>query len=86
VGDKWRLQESQEKSKSKIMSDTEYNLHKQLAEELAFLWHVDGYIRDAEKDGNQQAVEAFKRIKEDEERHAQLLKGLLQQKGQAATA
>ncbi|MER3408502.1 MAG: hypothetical protein C4292_07310 [Nitrososphaera sp.] len=78
--------QEQEKSKPRIMSDTEYNLHKQLAEELAFLWHVDGYIRDAEKDGNQQAVEVFKKIKEDEERHAQMLRGLLQQKGQAATA
>lgn len=68
------------------MTDTEYNLHKQLAEELAFLWHVDGYIRDAEEDGNPQAADAFRKLKEDEEKHALMLKGLLQQKGQAATA
>ena len=69
----------QEEGKSAIMTDTEYNLHKQLAEELAFLWHVEGYIKDAEKDGNRQAADAFKQLKTDEEKHAKLLKQMLAQ-------
>ena len=60
-----------------IMTDTEYNLHKQLAEELAFLWHVGGYIKDAEKDGNKEAADAFRQLKADEEKHARMLREML---------
>ena len=69
----------QEEGKSAIMTDTEYNLHKQLAEDLAFLWHVEGYINDAEKDGNRQAADAFRQLRTDEEKHAKLLKQTLAQ-------
>lgn len=51
---------------------------KQLEKKLEFLWHVDGYIKDAEKDGNQECAKVFKQIKADEEKHAKMLKGLLQ--------
>lgn len=66
------------------MSDTEYNVHKQLAEELAFLWHAERYIQDAEKDGNQKAADVFRRIKDEDQRHAQMLKEVLQNMGQAS--
>lgn len=60
-----------------IVTNTEYNLSKQLDKELEFLWHVDGYIKDAESDENKQAAEAFKKIKDDEIEHAKVLKELL---------
>ena len=60
------------------MTGCQYNLAKQLEKKLEFLWHVDGYIKDAEKDGNQECAKVFKQIKADEEKHAKMLKGLLQ--------
>lgn len=60
-----------------ILTNTEYNVSKQLDKGLEFLWHVDGYIKDAEKDGDRQAADAFKKIKADEEEHAKMLKQLL---------
>ena len=63
---------------TQIMTGCQYNLAKQLEKKLEFLWHVDGYIKDAEKDGNQECAKVFKQIKADEEKHAKMLKGLLQ--------
>jgi rubrerythrin len=60
------------------MTDSQYNMAKQLEKKLEFLWHVDGYIKDAEKDGNQECARVFKQIKADEEKHAKMLKDLLQ--------
>jgi rubrerythrin len=60
-----------------ILTNTEYNLSKQLDKELEFLWYVDGYVKDAESDGNKQAAEAFKKIKDDEIAHAKILRELL---------
>lgn len=68
---------SQTQSKPTILSDCQYNIVKQLEKELQFLWSVDGYIRDAEKEGNTKCAEAFRQIKADEERHAKTLKELL---------
>jgi rubrerythrin len=53
---------------------------KQLEKKLEFLWHVDGYIKDAEKEGNQECAKVFKEIKADEEKHAKMLKELLKMK------
>lgn len=60
-----------------ILTNTEYNLSKQLDKELEFLWHVDGYIKDAESEGNKPAAEAFKKIKDEEVEHAKVLRELL---------
>ncbi len=65
---------------SRIMSDSEYNITKQLTKELEFLWNVDGYIKDAEEEGNQECAKLFREIKDDEERHAKKLKDLLLKK------
>jgi hypothetical protein len=63
--------------KPTILSDCQYNIVKQLEKELQFLWCVDGYIKDAERQGNTKCAKAFKAIKADEEKHARILKGLL---------
>lgn len=60
-----------------ILSDCQYNIVKQLEKELQFLWCVDGYIKDAEREGNAKCAKAFKQIKADEEKHARILKELL---------
>jgi rubrerythrin len=60
-----------------IMTNTEYNVSKQLDKKLEFLWHVDGYIKDAEKDGDQEAVNTLRKIKDEEQNHARMLKQLL---------
>jgi rubrerythrin len=60
-----------------VLSDCQYNIVKQLEKELQFLWCVDGYIKDAEKEGNSKCAQAFRQIKEDEEKHAKMLKELL---------
>lgn len=70
---------AQAQSKPSVLSDCQYNIVKQLEKELQFLWSVDGYIKDAEKEGDSKCVEAFRQIKADEEKHAKMLKELLAQ-------
>jgi rubrerythrin len=67
-------------SSTQILTNCQYNMAKQLEKKLEFLWHVDGYIKDAEKEGNQECVRVFKEIKADEEKHAKMLKELLKMK------
>lgn len=66
----------QEEVKS-IMTNTEYNISKQLDKKLEFLWHIDSYIKDAQKDGDRQAADAFTKIRGEEQEHAKMLKELL---------
>ena len=66
-----------------IICDCNYNVMKQLTKKLQFLWCVDGYIRDAEKAKDKECAAAFRRIKGDEERHAETLKRLLLKKAKA---
>lgn len=62
---------------SAVLTNTEYNVTKQLEKRSEFLWHADTYIKDAEQDGNKRAAETFKKIKVQEEEHAKMLKDLL---------
>lgn len=57
-----------------LLSNCNYNLTKQLDKKLQFLWAVDSYIKDAEKEGNSKCAEIFRKIKADEERHVETLK------------
>ncbi|MFQ6009687.1 MAG: hypothetical protein ACE5J7_01020 [Candidatus Aenigmatarchaeota archaeon] len=63
-----------------IVCDCDYNLIKQLTKKLQFLWGIDGYIKDAEKDGHKDCAELFREIKADEEKHAKKMKELLLKK------
>lgn len=60
-----------------ILTDCQYNIAKQLEKKLEFIWHAEGYIKDAERESNQKCAEIFRQIKADEERHAIMLKDLL---------
>jgi bacterioferritin (cytochrome b1) len=57
-----------------LLSNCNYNLTKQLDKKLQFLWAVDGYIKDADNEGNSSCAELFRKIKTDEEKHVEMLK------------
>jgi hypothetical protein len=63
--------------RTQIFTDTQCNITKQLEKKLKFLWHVDGYIMDADRNGDKDAANVLCQIKIDEERHARMLKELL---------
>jgi hypothetical protein len=48
-----------------IFTDTQCNITKQLEKKLEFLWHVDGYIMDADRNGDKDAANVFHQIKMD---------------------
>ncbi|MEX0656384.1 MAG: hypothetical protein WD154_02420 [Nitrosopumilaceae archaeon] len=54
-----------------------YNVIHQLTKTLGFLSHVDTYIEDARKTGNDEAEKVWQTIKTDRERHADLLRGIV---------
>lgn len=60
-----------------VLSNCQYNIIKQLEKKTQLLWSIDGYIKDAEAEGNSKCAEVFRQIKADEERHAKMLKELL---------
>lgn len=59
------------------IDDNCYNITKQLSKKLEFLYHVNGYIEDAQKRRDDEATKTWKIIMADEERHAGMLKNLL---------
>jgi len=59
------------------LTDNCYNITKQLAKKLEFLYHVKKYIEDAQKVGDDKAKTAWETIRTDEEKHAGLLRDLL---------
>ncbi|MBI2107467.1 hypothetical protein HYT57_05775 [Candidatus Woesearchaeota archaeon] len=65
---------------NKCMDDCNYNCTKQLSKKLSFLWNVDQYIKDAKECGHKECAEIFKKIKEDEQKHADMLKKLIIEK------
>ena len=70
-----------QKSVQPIFTDTQYNITKQVQKKLEFLWRVDGYIRDAERNGDRDAAEVFRQIKSDDERQTKMLKELVMRFG-----
>ncbi len=67
-------------SSNQILSNCQYNMTKQLEKKLQFLWNVDSYIKDAEREGNTQCAKILREIKTDEEKHARMFKQLLELK------
>jgi len=61
------------------VNDNCYNLTKQLSKKLEFLSHVDGYINDARKIGDEKAEKTWDAIKKDEVKHSEMLRDLLVQ-------
>ncbi len=59
------------------LSDNCYNITKQLAKKLEFMHHVDRYIEDAKKDGDSKAEETWRKIRDDEYKHSEMLRELL---------
>ena len=59
------------------LNDNSYNITKQLAKKLEFLYHVGRYLEDARKAGDAKAEMAWQKIRADEEIHADILRSLL---------
>lgn len=61
------------------LTNRAYDILRTLGKDADFLYDVIGkYIQDAEKDGRQDLVDMWKTIKQDRERHIQLLKDALE--------
>jgi len=61
----------------KTLDDNPYNAVHQLTKTLEFLNRVNLYIDDAQKANNEAFVKIWETIKEDRQKHADLLKGFL---------
>ncbi len=59
------------------LNDNCYNIIKQLAKKQQFLANVNRYIEDANKNGAADAASTWKTIQNDEQKHADMLHGLL---------
>lgn len=59
------------------LGDNCYNITKQLAKKLEFLSHVNKYMEDAQKIGDEKAKTTWETIRSDEEKHATMLRDLL---------
>jgi len=59
------------------LNDNCYNIIKQLAKKQQFLANVNRYIEDANKNGAADVEMTWKTIQYDEQKHADMLHGLL---------
>lgn len=59
------------------LNDNCYNITKQLAKKLEFLSHVNKYIEDAQKNGDEKVKTTWETIRSDEEKHSGMLRDLL---------
>lgn len=59
-----------------MLTNSQYNITKQLDKKLQFLWHIDDYIKDALLEEDQECAKVFREIKADEERHVNMLRNL----------
>ncbi|MFH1209874.1 MAG: hypothetical protein V1663_03735 [archaeon] len=56
------------------LNNCNYNCVKQLGKKLALIAKVDGYIKDAEECNHPWCADMWRKIKEDEERHVEMLR------------
>ena len=59
------------------LNDNCYNSVHQITKTLEFLSHADRYIEDAKKAGDSEAEKVWNTIKNDRQKHAEMLKGLV---------
>jgi hypothetical protein len=63
---------------SAIHTESQYNITKQLIKETEFLWHVNRYIEDATREGNEEYVKVFEEIETDKKSTSRYKETLLQ--------
>jgi hypothetical protein len=61
------------KMAKKAVDDCYYNVHKQLVKRLQFLWNLDGYIKDAKKDGHADCAKMWEEVAKNEMKNVRLL-------------
>ena len=59
------------------LNDNCYNTIHQLTKTLEFLARADTYVQDANNAGDDKAKQVWNTIKEDRQKHADMLKGLV---------
>lgn len=64
--------------KKTTICDCCYNMHKQMAKKAEFLWHAQGYLKDAKRCRHRGCEKVLKEIVKDEKRHLEMLKELCQ--------
>lgn len=60
-----------------------YNILKQLVKREQFLWNVDTYMEDAEKAGHDECKRVMKKLKENAEEDAEMLKKIVEKRSKA---
>ncbi len=53
-----------------VVSNTSYNLAKQLTNSLQLLWNIDKYVEDARRDDDEKTTTIWQGMKTDTESHA----------------
>lgn len=56
------------------LNNCNYNCMQQLARKLSLLWRIEQYVKDAEECGHPACAEVWIKIKDDEERHVEMLR------------
>ncbi len=65
---------------TKAISNCNFDCAKQLVKTAKFLWAVEGYIRDARKEGHKECAKMWEKIKKDEMKHAEMLRKNIEHK------
>ncbi len=69
---------AQKKNESTRLANSTYNIIRALGKDADFLYSTVGqYVEDAEKDGRPELVSVWNTIKQDKERHLQMLREAL---------
>jgi len=67
------------KDMTQVISDVEYNILRALGTDADFLYDtVDSYIKDAQNSNRTDLVELWQTIKQDRQKHANMLKDALE--------
>ena len=67
----------------KVVCNCNYNCISHLTKTLNFLWRVDSFIKDAQKDGHKECVTAWQQVKKHAEQDAEMLRKAVESKSKA---
>ena len=77
---------AQKKNESTRLANSTYNIIRALGKDADFLYSTVGqYVEDAEKDGRPELVSVWNTIKQDKERHLQMLREALSNEAKKVT-
>lgn len=59
------------------MKNNNHNLLQELSVKLDSVWRYDTYIEDAESEGYPECAELFRKLKEEDSRHVEMLRQMI---------